>query len=59
MWNYAPLASGLLRLPNKFSLAVSLRLSSLEKSHEGPVSKVNCSYVFLYQYSLQASSHAA
>lgn len=55
MWNYAPLASGLHRLPSKFSLAASLHLSSLEKSHEGSVSKADSSHVFLYQYSLQAS----
>lgn len=59
MWNYAPLASGLHRLPSKFSLAASLHLSSLEKSHEVSVSKADCPHVFLYQYSLQASiSHA-
>lgn len=41
MWNYAPLASGLHRLPSKFSLAASLHLSSLEKSHEVSVSKAD------------------
>ena len=54
MWNYAPLASGLHRLPSKFSLAASLHLSSLENSHEVSVSKADRSHVFLYQYSLQA-----
>lgn len=54
MWNYAPLASGLHRLPSKFSLAASLHLSSLEKLHEVSVSKADRSHVFLYWYSLQA-----
>ena len=59
MWNYAPLASGLHRLPSEFSLAASLHLSSLEKSHEVSISKADCPHVFLYRYSLQASiSHA-
>ena len=64
MWNYAPLASGLHRLPSKSSLAASLHLSSLEKSHEVSISKAERPHVFffffsLYQYSLQASiSHA-
>lgn len=46
MWNYAPLASGLHRLPSKFSLAASLHLSSLEKSHEVSISKAECPHVF-------------
>lgn len=52
MWNYAPLASGLHRLPGLFSGKPPSVLTG-KKWHEGSVSKADCSHVFSYRCSVQ------